>query len=163
MLKVNIGWSQKRLAQLVAFGLSEGNLLRLPKDPIYIDGKDIDIEAKFAIYHTRISKDEFKSDFLRLCKLLDLKAPENINALNLENLFFITILPVEPITYLIGFHETSYERLRDGDTLSFRNRIINGEGQNIEVNIFWGQTEDEMLALIKQNHHIAELRDESNE
>ena len=63
MLKVNIGWSQKRLAQLVAFGLSEGNLLRLPKDPIYIDGKDIDIEAKFEHVSNSVNNINTKTNF----------------------------------------------------------------------------------------------------
>ena len=45
MLKVNVGWSQERLAQQIAFGLAEGNLeLLRSKGPIAIKGEEIGLE-----------------------------------------------------------------------------------------------------------------------
>ena len=60
--------------------------------------------------------------------------------------------------YFLGLHETSYEKLRKGEILAFRSRFPLGQGQSVEVIVFWGKTEEEMLDAMKTlTRKIAEL------
>ena len=148
MLKINIGWSQERLAQQIAFGLSEGNLERLPTGPIAIKGQDLQVATNFLIFHTH--QDTFQTDFETVLRLLQIEPQGKQPVLNLQESFYVAPVPTgNKICYFIGLHATSYQKLRNGENLTFRARMIEGEGQNVEINIFWGQTEEKMLEVLE--------------
>lgn len=149
MLKLNMGWNQERLAQQVGFGLSEGNLERLPSSPIPIIGQEIQIDANFVIFGTDADDEVFKRDFEAVMRQMSFEPDGNYQVLNLDKTFFVIPVPQETlICFFIGLHQASYDALRRGTILSFRARMISGEGQNVEVNIFWKETEEEMMRAL---------------
>jgi hypothetical protein len=146
MLRINVGWSQERLAQQLAFGLSEGNLeLLRSKGPIAIKGEEIGLEEgnHFCIFAAEQDPEKFQAQFTEMLQgQIDGEQP----VMNIEEAFWVA--PVgqgEMLVWFIGLHEGSYKKLREGRLLTFRARLIEGAGQNIEVNIFWAET-DEGLA-----------------
>lgn len=147
MLKLNIGWNQERLAQQLAFGLSEGNLKKLQHGaPIFITGKEMKVDVEgFVIFGCRKDPDLFKQDFEDVFEMLPFEPEGDQPVLNIEESLYIAPVPVDSdVVYFIGLHEVSYEKLRNNQRLTFRCRIIEGEGQNVEVNLFWGETEEAM-------------------
>lgn len=144
MFKFNAGRIESRLSNLLGFGFSEENLVRLKlDDPILIKGSDLDVEGcDFVIFYS----EGFESRFEKISKMLSLPTPkDNIKVLHIDESFYLVPLSRNGQTiYVIGLNDISYEKLRSGSPLSFRMRIIEGEGDNIEVMMFWGQTEDSM-------------------
>jgi hypothetical protein len=149
MLKINVGWSQERLAQQIAFGLSEDNLTHLrhdpdaksPTGPIAIKGDEIGLEEgnHFCIFAAEKDPEAFTSQFSKM--LEPLRPTGEVAVMNIDESFYVAPVPSEKgIVWFIGLHEVSYKKLRAGELLTFRARMIEGEGQNVEVNIFWAET-----------------------
>jgi len=158
MIKINVGWSQERLAQQIAFGLSEGNLERLKEDPsnsnptgpIVIKGKDLDLEcANFVIFAAEQDPEKLKE---QLAEMLEGKVDNGQPVMNIQEALYVAPVSVgDDMIWFIGLHEVSFEKLRKGEILTFRARIIDGGGTNVEVNIFWGPTEKAMAEQLKNS------------
>ena len=158
MLKINAGWSQERLAQQIVFGLSEGNLQRLkddpananPTGPIGIKGEDLKLEhANFVIF---AAEQEEAKLIGQLTKMLEGRVDGDQPVMNIDESFYVAPVSFgDDMLWFIGLHEVSFEKLRGGEVLTFRSRIIDGEGTNIEVDIFWGKTEEIMTERLKNS------------
>jgi hypothetical protein len=163
MLRINIGWSEEREAHEIALGLSEANLTRLQqKEPIFVSGESLMAQlpeyrrifhgnqVAFIIFNSHAEQTQFEQDFKEVCERLTITPEGNISVLNIENNFFVTPVPIrDRMIYFIGLHETSYEKLRKGEILAFRSRFPLGQGQSVEVTVFWGKTEEEMLKVVE--------------
>lgn len=153
MLKLNIGWSEERLAQQIAFGLSEGNLEKLPHAPIFFKGSEVEVEVTgFLIFYTHKDESLFKQDFENVLHGIGLIPDTEQPVMNIDNALYVAPLSIDeevPPIYAIGLHAISYQKLRNGERLNFRVRMIDGEGQNVEVNIFSGETEEAMAKSLK--------------
>ena len=158
MLKINVGWSKERLAQQIAFGLSEGNLKHLKHDamsrdatgPIAVKGEDLKLENNnFVIFAAERGPEEFKT---QLIEMLEGRLEGNQPVMDLDGVFYVVpVLVGDDTVWFIGLHEVSFERLRKREVLTFRCRIIDGEGTNVEVNLFWGETEEIMAERLKNS------------
>lgn len=195
MLKINAGWSQDRLAQQIAFGLSEGNLQRLKEDsnsavptgPIAIKGESIKLEHNnFVIFAAERGPEEFKIQLIEMIKRIFMRGTSilgtkegtgssptarplaspspppsaslegriegNHPIMDLDGVFYvIPVLSGDDMVWFIGLHEVSFEKLRKREVLTFRSRIIDGEGTNVEVNLFWSETEEKMIERLKNS------------
>lgn len=158
MLKINVGWSEERLAQQIAFGLSESNLKYLKHDPtnarptglITIKGEDLKLEnTNFVIFAAEQDPEKLTE---QLDEMLDGRVDGDQPVLNIDEIFYVApVSSGDDTVWFIGLHEVSFEKLRGGEVLTFRARMIDGEGTNVEVNIFWGKTEEIMIERLKSS------------
>lgn len=158
MLKINVGWSEERLAQQIAFGLSEGNLKRLkhdpananPTGPIVIKGEDLKLEnTNFVIFAAEKDPEKLAE---QLAEMLDGRVDGDQPVMNIDETFYVApVTSGDNMVWFIGLHEVSFEKLRKEEVLTFRARMIDGEGTNVEVNIFWGKTEEKMTERLKSS------------
>lgn len=158
MFKFNAGRIEHRMATLIGFGFEEYNLHRMKAldHPIYIMGSQIRITgANFCIFYAGTGPDTFEHRFNNAVEQINdtngrplIKPDESIQVIhNTDENFFVAPLPVgDEVIYAIGLTDKSMQTLRDGNTISYRVRLISGEGENYEVLMFWGPNAEMMEA-----------------
>ena len=132
------------MALLIGLGFYEDNLVRLKQDPIGVRGDELEIAGTdFLVFYCGKTQDQFRQRFESLFKLFDIQKPEGrVSVMYVADSFYLTpIANKEKTLYTIGFSDKSLEKLRAGEMLTFRARLIEGDGDNIEVVMFWGKDE----------------------
>lgn len=151
MIKFNAGRVESRMAILLGFGFSEANLVRMAEDdPVVIRGEDLNVKGcNFVVFYA----EDFQDRFDKVANMFGVenKGDDPIQVMKIEDNFFL--VPIEQngkVTYFIGLDDRSYEKLRSRCTFTFRMRIVEGEGDNIEVLMFWGQTEESLKKEVSE-------------
>lgn len=149
MLKLSLGYSEDRQAHVVALGLSDGNLARLQKgQPIRVNCNDLELPSPgvdlLLIYANH--REHLEHLLETMVTRLTGQDSGRIVCLCLEGLY-VTCLPQKSdrMLYIVGMDSVTYKLLRDKHHLRFRSRTVTGEMTNIEVVLFWGKTEEDLI------------------
>lgn len=160
MIKFNAGFQPERDAYLLGFGLSEANLVRLleQNDPIVIHANTLGLPRSGS--HFFIFAGENQKDIeLRAKQFLNVitQTPQEITCLHVDNQFYV--IPIVgnlgKTLFLIGLDSQSYTTLREGKILSFRARMVEGKGTNVEVMLFWGIDEHAIEVALREEGLIS--------
>lgn len=154
MIKFHAGFIPKRQAHLVGFGLTEGNLQKLLEDkPIAVKSEELTLPPPGAIFVIFGGKDkaEIEVRAKEAVEVITGNTQKRIACLHIQEQFYV--IPLEggdKMIYLIGLDDVSYRVLREGKPLTFRARGVSGPTTNVEVMIFWGESEEAVMELFRK-------------
>jgi len=141
MFIVNTGRIEDRMAILLGIGLEEANLTRMISgEPVAVRSNLIKVDGcNMMIFYAGTGPETFKTHFDKVAQGTELPSELKVIHQTDQHYFLVPLVIDGKTLYCVGLTDQSIQNMRDGGFISYRMRIVEGEGDNYEVLIFSGK------------------------
>lgn len=151
MLKFNAGYIEHREAHLVGLGLTDDNLSKmLAGKPVYVESKQLELpDPGFTLgIIAAMSFEGIKHQVVQAVEARFGKSSEKVTipCVNMQDTYYLFpfVNGDGQAAYIVGFQQDRFEQFRRQGFPTFRVRSPEKDFTNVEVLMFWGNTEDTM-------------------